>query len=249
MTIVPGFTDCHNHAPRRRRCSTKSSSAIRSKSSSSPSRSIVDKLRAKAQRDAAGHVGRGLLLRRHQGEGQARAQRARPRRGVEGPSGRGPASRRPHVVLQQQGARDGGRHEEHAESRRAAPSTATRTASSTAASPIARAACSTASASGQTFTAEQTAQRDRDGLALHLQAVRPLRPDERAPRGRRSARAAGGAGARRAAAPRELRGQRQGARGDDRRAASRPASATSGSGSARPPSTRSTGRSPSARWR
>ena len=52
---------------------------------------------------------------------------------------------------------------------------------------------------------------------VHLQAVRPLWRDQRASRGRRSVRAAAGAGARRSAAPGELRSQRQGAGVDDRR--------------------------------
>ena len=68
-----------------------------------------------------------------------------------------------------------------------------------------------------TFTADQTAAARPRRAGLHLQAVRPLRPDERTPRGWRSVRAAAGAGARRAPAPGELRGQRQGAGGDDRR--------------------------------
>ena len=38
--------------------------------------------------DAAGHLGRGLLPRRHEAQGQAAAQRARPRPGVDRASGR-----------------------------------------------------------------------------------------------------------------------------------------------------------------
>ena len=93
--------------------------------------SIVEKLRAKAPRDTAGHVGRRVFLRRHQSEGQSRAERARPGPGVEGASGGGAASRRPHLVLQQQGvemaASTGTRPIRPAE-----PSTATRRAISTA---------------------------------------------------------------------------------------------------------------------
>ena len=117
MTIVPGFIDCHNHAP--------GNVLLYEVLVGNPYEvefvtidSIVDKLRAKAARDAAGHLGRRLFLRRHQGEGQSPAQRSRPRPGVEGPSGRGPSSRRPHLVLQQQGARDGGHQQEHAQSAR-----------------------------------------------------------------------------------------------------------------------------------
>ena len=67
-----------------------------------------------------------------------------------------------------------------------------------------------------TFTDDEKQQRDRDGLAYISKHVRPLWRNQRASRGRRSARAAAGAGARRSAAPRELRGQRQGAGFDDR---------------------------------
>ena len=83
----------------------------------------------------------------------------------------------------------------------------------------------------------------------HLEAVRALRTDERASRGRRSRRDSGGARARRPASSRELRGERPRARLDDRRRDHDAASATSGSSSARRRSTPSTARSPSARWR
>ena len=117
MTVVPGFIDCHNHAHRQR-------PALRS-----PGRQSVRgrvrhhrqhhrKTPRESPRDAAGHLGRGVFLRRHQGEGQSPAQRSRPRPGVEGPPGRGPSSRRPHLVLQQQGPRDGGHQQEHAQSAR-----------------------------------------------------------------------------------------------------------------------------------
>ena len=51
----------------------------------------------------------------------------------------------------------------------------------------------------------RAAQPRRAGI--HFQAVRPLWPDQRASRGRRSVRPAAGAGARRTAAPGELRGR------------------------------------------
>ena len=118
MTVVPGFTDCHNHAG--------GDVLLYEVLVGNPFEvefvtidSIVDKLRAKAQQDAAGHLGRGLLLRRHEGEGQARrstctiSTRCRREHPVVGAS-----PRRPHVVLQQQGVRDGRRHQGHAESAR-----------------------------------------------------------------------------------------------------------------------------------
>ena len=70
------------------------------------------------------------------------------------------------------------------------------------------------------FTAEQTGAARARRPGAHLEAVRSVRAHERAPRGRRSLGAAAGARARRPAAPRELRGQRQGAGLDDRRTAS-----------------------------
>ena len=71
-----------------------------------------------------------------------------------------------------------------------------------------------------TFTAEQSAQRDRDGLAhISKQFVRYGLTSVHH-EGGDLAGDAGGARARRAAAPRELRGERPRARLDDRRAAS-----------------------------
>ena len=163
MTIVPGFTDCHNHAG--------GDVLLYEVLVGNPVRGRVRHHRQHHRQaaregppDAAGHVGRRVLLRRHQGQGQARAERSRPRRGLARASGRRPASRRPHVVLQQQGARDGGRHQEHAESarrhlrpRRARRAQRTRDRS--------RAERVQQRRQRQTFTAEQSEQRGRDGLA------------------------------------------------------------------------------------
>ena len=132
MTIVPGFTDCHNHAG--------GTTLLYEVLVGNPFEvefvtiaSIIEKLKRQGADDAAGHVGRGLLPRRHEAQGQAPAQRPRSRPGVDRASGRRAPSRRAHVVLQQQGVRAGEDHEGHAESRRAARSIATRAASSTAA--------------------------------------------------------------------------------------------------------------------
>ena len=54
--------------------------------------------RARRARRPPGFWVEGYLLRRHQGEGQARAQHPRPRPGVERAPGRGPPPRRPHHV-------------------------------------------------------------------------------------------------------------------------------------------------------
>ena len=75
MTIVPGFIDCHNHAGGEMLL-TKCWSAIRSRWSSSHPQHRREAARARAE-DAAGHLGRGLLLRRHEAERQACAQRSR----------------------------------------------------------------------------------------------------------------------------------------------------------------------------
>ena len=66
MTIVPGFTDCHNHAP-------GNDAALRGARRQPVRGRVRDHRQHRRQAaresagDAAGHVGRGLLLRRHQG--------------------------------------------------------------------------------------------------------------------------------------------------------------------------------------
>ena len=83
MTVVPGFIDCHNHAggdDAALRSAGRQSVRSRVRHASAASSTSCARRRAA---DAAGHVGRGLLLRRHQAEGQARAQRPRSRRGLD----------------------------------------------------------------------------------------------------------------------------------------------------------------------
>ncbi len=77
MTVVPGFIDAHNHAP--------GAILLYEVLVGNPYEvefvtiaSIVDKLRAKARETPRGVLGRGILLRRHQSEGQARPQHSRP---------------------------------------------------------------------------------------------------------------------------------------------------------------------------
>ena len=91
----------------RRRCSTRCSSAIRLRSSSSQSRASS---RSSARRHKRRRLGRGSrgTSRRHEAERQAAARPPRSRPGVDRASGGRAPSRRPHVVLQQQGARAGG---------------------------------------------------------------------------------------------------------------------------------------------
>ena len=71
MTVVPGFIDCHNHAggeDAAERSARRQSLRGRVRQHPQHHRQAA---RARAE-DAAGAVGRGLLLRRHQGERQAR---------------------------------------------------------------------------------------------------------------------------------------------------------------------------------
>ncbi len=82
MTIVPGFIDCHNHAP--------GNVLLYEAVVGNPYvvefvtiQSIIDKLKARAAKTPAGWLGRGLFLRRHQGEGQSRDQRPRSRQGLD----------------------------------------------------------------------------------------------------------------------------------------------------------------------
>ncbi len=70
MTVVPGFTDCHNHAG--------GDVLLYEVLVGNPFEvefvtidSIIDEAARQGAADAARHLGRGLLLRRHQGEGQA----------------------------------------------------------------------------------------------------------------------------------------------------------------------------------
>ena len=214
MTIVPGFIDAHNHAP--------GTILLYEVLVGNPYdvefvtiASIVDKLRARARETPPGTLGRGLLLRRHQGAGQARAQHSRPRPGVERASGGGASPRRPHLLLQQQGLRPRRRHQDDARTGRAAPSTVTGTASLTAESPTARGSCSTASASGRPTPRTKPGDATAMPPAFISKTVRPLRLNQRAPRGRRPVRPAGDARTRRASASGQLRGQRRCARSDD----------------------------------
>ena len=82
----------------------------------------------------------------------------------ERPSGGGPSSRRPHFVLQQQGAGDGGHQQEHAQS---AGGTYDRDANGDLNGRVTDRARAPFNRAGKrpAFTAEQTLQRNRDGLA------------------------------------------------------------------------------------
>ena len=114
MTIVPGFTDCHNHAG--------GTTLLYEVLVGNPFEvefvtiaSIIEKLRAKAQQTPPGTWVEGYFHDDTKLKDKRPLNRARSRQGVDRASGRRAASRRTHVVLQQQGARAGGHHEGHAE--------------------------------------------------------------------------------------------------------------------------------------
>ena len=115
MTIVPGFIDCHNHAG--------GTTLLYEVLVGNPFEvefvtiaSIIEKLARQGARDAAGHWVEGYFHDDTKLKDKRPLNAQRPRPGVDRASGRRPASRRPHVVLQQQGVRAGGHHEGHAES-------------------------------------------------------------------------------------------------------------------------------------
>ena len=163
---------------------------------------------------AAGHLGGGLLLRRHQGQGQAADPSPRPRRGVEQPPGDRPPPRRPHLLLQLEGLRDGRRDQGHARPdgrhlRQGSQRRAERPGHRPGLGAVPEGGHAADLHPGAAGAAQPRRHR------LHLQAVRALRADQRAPPGRQPAGDAGRARPRRAAAPHQLRDRRPGARGDD----------------------------------
>ena len=196
MTVVPGFIDCHNHA-------AGDDAALRG-----PRRQSVrgrvrhdrqhrrEAAARRPQHTAAGHLGRRRLLRRHQGQGRARRSTSttwtRSRATSRSPCTTAAAT--PRSTTARRSSWPG--ITKDTPNPPAAPSTATPTASSTAASPTARRAVFDKVGQRPDLHGRADAQRDRDGAGVHLQAVRPLRPDQRAPRGRRSCGALAGRSAR-----------------------------------------------------
>ena len=115
MTIVPGFIDCHNHAG--------GEMLLYEVLVGNPFEvefvtidSIIEKLRAKARKTPPGTWVEGYFY----DDTKVKDKRPLNVHDLDQVSKEHPvvgaASRRPHVVLQQQGARDGGHHEGHAES-------------------------------------------------------------------------------------------------------------------------------------
>ena len=209
MTVVPGSSTTTT-TPAATSCSTKCWSAIPSRSSLSPSAASSTSC-GEGAADAARHLGRGLLLRRHQGEGQARAERPRPRRGVHRASGRRAPPRRPHVLLQQQGVRAGGVTKDTPNPMGGTFDNDDEGELTGRVTDLAPAVFNKVGATADVHAGGDRAARARRRGA-HLQAVRPLRAHQRAPPGRRPAGDAGRARARRTAAPRQLRGERPRAR-------------------------------------
>ena len=164
MTVVPGFIDCHNHAG--------GEVLLNEVLVGNPFevefvtiRSIVEQAESQGAADAAGHVGRRLLLRRHQAEGQPRAEHPGSGRGLQRPPGDRAPPRRAHVLLQQQGVRDGRRHQGHAQSEGRHLRQGRQRAISTDGSPISPSAAFSKVGTRPTLTAAQIEQRERDGLA------------------------------------------------------------------------------------
>ena len=159
-------------------------------------------------RDAARHLGRGVFLRRHQGEGQARARRPRPRPGVDAitRSRCAIAAAIPRIYNSKAFAIAGVTKNTPELGRRHLRPRRQRRAQRPRHRPRARCVRQGRQAAELYARTDAAAQPRR--ARLHLQAVRPLRPDQRASRGRRPAGAAGGARARRSPPPRELRSRR-----------------------------------------
>ena len=207
MTVVPGFIDCHNHAG--------GDVLLYEVLVGNPFEvefvtiaSIIDKLRAKAQQTPPGTWVEGYFF----DDTKVNDKRALNVRDLDEVSHDHP------VVVRHRGGhtsfynskalRDGRRHQGHAQSagrhlRQGREGRAERPGHR----PRARRR-STRSATGPRSRRAQIEQRARDGHRAHLEAVRALRPDQRAPRGRQPAGHAGRARARRAAAPHQLRGER-----------------------------------------
>ena len=140
--------------------------------------------------DAAGHLGRRLLLRRHQAQRQARAQHPRPRRGLDRAPGDRPPSRRAHLLLQQQGLRHGRHHQGHAQpDGRHLRQGRERPADRQGHRPRVGAVQQGRRAAHLHAGRGRAARPRRRGA--HLEAVRALRAHHRAPRGRQPAGHAG----------------------------------------------------------
>ncbi len=112
MTVVPGFTDCHNHAG--------GEVLLYEVLVGNPFEvefvtiaSIVEKLRAKAQKTPAGTWVEGYFFDDTKVKDKRELDASRSRRGIARASRRRASSRRPYVVLQQYGAQDGWSHQGH----------------------------------------------------------------------------------------------------------------------------------------
>ena len=106
MTVVPGFIDCHNHAP--------GNTLLYDVIVGNPFvvefvtiSSIVEKLRAKAQETPPGTWVEGYFFDDTKVKDNRELNAHDLDQAVQGPSSSGAPSGRPHFVLQQQGAGDG----------------------------------------------------------------------------------------------------------------------------------------------
>ena len=112
MTVVPGFIDCHNHAG--------GEVLLNEVLVGNPFevefvtiRSIVDKLKAKAQQTPPGTWVEGFFFDDTKVKDKRALEHPGPGRGVQRSSCDRSPPRRPHVLLQQQGVRDGRGDQDH----------------------------------------------------------------------------------------------------------------------------------------
>ena len=212
MTVVPGFIDCHNHAG--------GDVLLNEVLVGNPFEvefvsiaSIIAKLKAKAQQTPPGHLGRRLLLRRHQAQRQARVEHPGPRRGLHSSSrscGTAAGIRTSTIAKRSSSLVSQG----HAQSERRHLRQGRQGDLNGRVTDL-RLATVQQGRRRPTFTSAQIEQRYRDGLALHLQTVRALWLDQRAPRRRQPAGHAGCPRTRGAAASHQLRDERPRAGSDD----------------------------------
>ena len=212
-------------------------------------RSIIGKLRERAQQTPPGTWVEGYFF----DDTKLSDKRALNIRDLDEVSTRAPGDRppprRPHLLLQQQGVRDGRHHQGHAQPdgrhlRQGRERRAERPRHRSRLGAVQQGRHAAAPTRRREIEAARARRR-----GAHLQAVRALRPDQRAPRGRQPAGDAGRARPRRAAASHQLRGQRPRARGDDRRRHPDRLRRRVDQVRRDRPSTPSTARSRSGRWR
>ena len=202
MTVLPGFIDCHNHAP-----GTQLMTEVIVGNPYDVELvtidSIVDKLKARAQKTPPGFWVTGFYF----DDTKVKDNRQLTVQDLDKVSSEHP------VVVNHRGG-----HTSFYNSKafalagvtKATPDTASGTYDKDANGELNGRVTDTARkvfdtvGQHETFTPDQVFQRDRDGLRLHLAAIRPLRLDQRVPFRRQPVRAAACPCRRQAAAPGQL---------------------------------------------